>query len=445
MDERELVLDILLDIDKNKAFSNVALSKALKKHQFEDKQKRAFVTRLAEGVTEMRIQLDYIIDSYSKTKVAKMKPLIRCAMRMGVYQLLYMDSVPDRAAIFETVKLVKKHGFTSLSGFVNAVLRNISREKDAIVLKASEVPHIKYSVPEWLYDFLVKTYDAETADKILESGREERPTTIRVNVSKTDRGSLRHMIEEKGINVADGHYAPDALLMDGYDFIKKVPGYRDGLFSVQDESSQMAVRRAYDTYISLHSEKKLNDNRVENKDDCVGLTVVDLCAAPGGKTTYAAELISGKGAVNSFDISKDKTDLIEENVERLGLSNVTVSVSDATVKRDDLLGMADIVIADVPCSGLGIMGRKNDIKYRVQPEDFEALRNMADTILDNAVSYLKPDGILLFSTCTINPYENGEAAEALMSRHPSLKKLEEKTFLQGVDNCDGFYYCIFQE
>ena len=428
MDERELVLDILLDIDKNKAFSNVALSKALKKHQFEDKQKR-----------------DYIIDSYSKTKVAKMKPLIRCAMRMGVYQLLYMDSVPDRAAIFETVKLVKKHGFSSLSGFVNAVLRNISREKDAIVIKVSEVPHIKYSVPEWLYDFLVKTYDAETADMILESGSEERPTTIRVNVSKTDKDSLRHMIEEKGINVADGHYAPDALLMDGYDFIKKVPGYRDGLFSVQDESSQMAVRRAYDTYMSLHPEMHLNGNGAENKDNSVGLTVVDLCAAPGGKTTYAAELISGKGAVNSFDISKDKTDLIEENVERLGLSNVTVSVSDATVKRDDLLGMADIVIADVPCSGLGIMGRKNDIKYRVQPEDFEALRNMADSILDNAVSYLKPDGILLFSTCTINPYENGEAAEALMSRHSNLKKIEEKTFLQGVDKCDGFYYCIFQE
>ena len=440
MNERETVLDILLDIDKNKAFSIVSIGKALKKNQFEEKQKRAFVTRLAEGVTETRIQLDYIIDSFSKTKVSKMKPLIRNSLRMGVYQLLYMDSVPDRAAIFETVKLVKSHGFSSLSGFVNAVLRSIERDKEKVREKVSAVPYIKYSVPQWLYDFLKETFGTDDTEKILKSASAERPTTIRVNTSKKEKPELRGMIEEKGIDVRDGFYAPDALLINGYDFIKRVPGYREGFFTVQDESSQLAVKTAFEHYRKIHTEEE-ND-----------LTILDLCAAPGGKTTYAAELISGKntaskinGNVYSFDISTDKTDLIEENIERLGLTNVRVSVSDATERREELLEKADLIIADVPCSGLGIMGRKNDIKYRVVKDDFQSLRKMADTILDNAVSYLKPGGILLFSTCTINPYENGDAADALLSRSPDMAKLEERTFLQGIDNCDGFYFCVLQK
>ncbi|MCR5293266.1 MAG: 16S rRNA (cytosine(967)-C(5))-methyltransferase RsmB [Eubacterium sp.] len=439
MDERETVLDILLDIDRNKAFSNIAIGKALKKYQFEDKQKRAFVTRLAEGVTEMRIQLDFILDGVTKIKTSGMKPLVRNALRMGVYQLLYMDSVPDRAAIFETVKLVKKRGFNSLSGFTNAVLRNIERDKDGIKKRVDEVPCIKYSVPEWLYGFLREIYGDEMAEKILDFSSSNRPTVIRVNREKTDKETLRQLLEEKGIDVKDGYYSENALLIDGYDFIKRIPGFREGYFSIQDESSQAAVKAAFDTYNDRHYETEGND---------IGtVTVYDLCAAPGGKTTYMAELCSDKtpgmtGNIYSYDISKDKTELILENVERLGLLNVNVAVSDATVLHEDMTDKADIVIADVPCSGLGIMGRKNDIKYRVKPDDFRTLREMADTILDNSVSYLKRGGVLLFSTCTINPYENGEAAEALILRHPELKKIEERTFLQGIDKCDGFYYSV---
>lgn len=429
---REIAYTVLLDIEKNNTFSNIALSKALRINQFAEKKDRAFVTRLVEGVTELKIRLDYVINDYSKSKVNKLKPPIRVILRMGVYQLLYMNSVPDSAAINESVNLAKRHGFKTLAGFVNGVLRTIGRNKDICLLKLPN-PAAEYSVPDWLYDFLHETY-GEDAEKILSAQFLERGTTIRCNSTKITRDELMEKLLSAGISVEKSAYDENALIIYDYDFIRKVPGYKKGEFSVQDVSSMCAVSAA---------------------GIAPGSLVLDMCAAPGGKSLYAAEILiregmkegfkGASGRVISRDISKEKTDLIRENAERLGLDNIIVEEYDALSIDKDMIEKADTVIADVPCSGLGVIGKKNDIKYRISREDMTNLSIKALEILNNAAMYVKPGGTLLFSTCTINPEENNINCEKFLKTHPEFIKGEEKTFIQGIDDCDGFYYCIMKK
>ena len=423
---RDIVLNILMDIETNKTFSNQAISKALSKNQFEDKRDRAFITRLAEGVMEQLITLDYTINQFSKTKVNKCKPFIRCILRMGVYQILYMESVPDSAACNESVKLAKAHGFGSLSGFVNGVLRNIARNKDNIPepagdKNATQYLSVKYSMPEWLVAKLKKDYPEEYI-KILEGCFWDRATAIRTNTTRITRDQLKATIEAADITVEYGSYSDKALLISDYDFIKRVPGYKQGYFTVQDESSMCAIRAA-----GIKP----------------GAVVLDVCAAPGGKTTCAAEYLNGQGKIYSMDISEEKLELIEDNVSRLGLDNVHVSCHDATELIHDM--KADVVIADVPCSGLGIIGRKNDIKYRLEESQLAELVTLQRRILSTVKEYVKEQGTLLYSTCTINPDENQKNVGWFLENNKEYELLEERCFLQGIDTCDGFYYAVLKK
>lgn len=425
--QREIVLKILLDIDKNDVFSNVAISKALRQNQFIEKDERAFISRLAEGTTEYRLQLDYILDQFSKTPMKKCKPLIRSVLRMGLYQILYMNSVPDSAACNESVKLTKKHGLTSLSGMVNAVLRNIIRQKENIKFpdenNTIEYYSVKYSLPAWLCQKIFDDYPNE-AKAIIESSFSNRPTTIRVNRLKTTKEELVALIKEAGIDVEEGDYDSDALKLRNYDFVRKIPGYRQGYFAVQDESSMCAIR----------------DLEIK-KDDII----LDVCAAPGGKTMTSANFLEGSGHIYSFDISADKLELIEENTARLGIENVTIDCKNATEYDETLNEKANIVIADVPCSGLGIIGRKNDIKYKMSNEQINELISLQQKILENVEKYVKKDGTLMYSTCTINKDENTSNVEWFLEKYPKYKLIKEKQFLQGVDTCDGFYYAILKK
>lgn len=423
---RDIALSILLDVEVNNTFSNIAMTKALRQNQFSDKVERAFLTRLAEGTIEYKIRLDYILNQFSKTKMNKCKPVIRNILRMGVYQILFMDSVPDSAACNEAVKLAKKHGFGTLSGFVNGVLRNVSRNKDSISYPDKtkdlfEYLSVYYSIPRWLVEKIFEDYK-EDGEKIIKASFDERKTSIRVNTTKITKEELSKMLEEKGIEVCDGYYSDKALLIDGYDFIRRVPGYRDGLFTVQDESSMCAVAAAG-----------------IKKDDIV----YDVCSAPGGKTTAAAEILNGTGHIISMDISEDKLSLIEENVERLGFSNVEIFAHDAKEMLDKE-NSADVVIADLPCSGLGILGRKNDIKYRVTKEQLDELVVLQREILDTVHKYVKCGGTLLYSTCTINKCENHENVLWFLEKYPEFKLVEERAFLQGVEACDGFFYAVLK-
>lgn len=437
---RDIVLSILLDIEANNTFSNIAIAKALKKHQFEAKKDRAFITRLAQGITETKIKLDYMIDGFSKTPSEKCKPLIRSLLRMGVYQIMYMDAVPDSAVCNEAVKLAKKHNFGSLGGFVNGVLRAVARNKDNIVMpdreNMAEYLSVNYSMPEWLCKKIMEDY-GEKGEKIIAASFDERKTALRVNTLKITREKLKEYIKEENIRrnkkddnfvisiaMEDGIYDENAILVSGYDFIRSMPGYRQGLFFIQDESSMCAIKAAG---IKPYQ------------------TVVDVCAAPGGKTLNAACYMEGKGKIYARDISGEKLNLIEENVKRLGIEDIiSIEKWDAKMVDEKLVGKADVVIADLPCSGLGIMGRKNDIKYRIKQEQLSELTRLQRDILSSVKQYVKKGGVLLYSTCTINPQENKENTRWLLKSDSEFKLCAERQMLQGVDQCDGFYYAVLQ-
>ena len=419
---RREALNILLDMDKTGRYSSAALEDGLRKIQFEDKTKRAFITRLVEGTTEYRLQLDAVIDLYAKIPMEKQRPKVRCLLRMSVYQMLYMDSVPDRAVLSEAVYLMRSQKMGQLQGVVNGILRNIQRGIGSGVVTdfIESNLSIRYSTPEWLCERLAADHGRTKAEKILAASFEDRPLTIRCNQKKQSRMELLGLLTESGIDATVGKESPMALLVNTVDFVRRLPGYREGRFSVQDESSMLTVEA-----LELSG----------------GERVLDVCAAPGGKSCYAAEW----GAeVTSRDISPDKLDKIRENAERLGLS-LRIQEQDALMPVEEDLEAYDIVVADVPCSGLGVMGRKNDIKYHVTEDGIRELAAQGQEILDVAAGYVRPGGRLLFSTCTVVKEENEDAAEHFLKKHPDFQKKKERQFLQGIDPCDGFYYCLMEK
>ena len=418
IDERDLSLRILLDMEKSGRMSSSALEDGLRSIQFSQKEKRAFVTRLVEGVTEYRIQLDGIIDQYAKKPADRQKPFVRAVLRISIYQLLYMDNVPDRAVLSEAGRLLRKHHLEGMTGVVNGILRSIQRgvaDGDVEKLLHSRT-ELRYSAPRELCEDLTEIFGGERTEQILGASFRQNGLTIRVNRTKTDPDALAEKLTEAGLQVRKGSLSRQALILSGVDFVRRTPGFREGLFFVQDESSMLAV---------------------ESLGDLTGKKVLDLCAAPGGKTTYAAEL---GGSVTARDISEEKTDRIRENAQRLNLT-VSVEERDASVPCEADRESYDVVIADVPCSGLGVMGRKNDIKYHYSREGVKALAEQASAILDAAAAAVRHGGILLFSTCTILPRENRQQKEHFLKRHPEFAEEEERQLIQGEDPCDGFYYC----
>ena len=436
---RECALDVLVKVDKKEELSHIAISNVLEKYQFSEKRDRAFFTRLVEGTLERQITIDYVGDQFSKTKIRKCKPLIRALLRMGIYQILYMDQVPDSAACNEAVKLAKKRGFSRLSGFVNGVLRNISRNKDEIKYPSKEKNlvtylSVTYSIPEWIIKFFKKTYDNDTVEKIIASYLEERKTTLCCLVSKGGKDVIRQELEKEQVTVEDGALIENAVRISDYDFLYRLKAFREGMCYVQDESSMLCARLA----------------DVEK-----GQFVMDICSAPGGKSLYAADQMMGSGEVLSRDLTEYKTDLIEDNIERVGFTNMRTQVYDARVLDEEHIETADVVIADVPCSGLGIMGKKNDIKYHISEEGMKDLVTLQREILTNAVRYVKHGGTLIYSTCTINPAENEEnfrwildhfdfEAVDLRDELPEDLKIDTAKdgyiqLLPGIHPCDGFF------
>ena len=365
----------------------------LDKYSYLDKQSRSFLKKLMEGVTERRITLDHVIDCYSKISTKKMKKQIRVLLRMGTYQLLFMDGVEDFAAVNETVALVRKTPVRGLSGFVNAVLRKIAANKDNICWPSENDDPLKYlsvrySCPEWIAGKLIKEQGRENAETVLAASVRVRDITARVNLSKATA--------EEALKECNGHISDvchGMIVLDEYDTIADIPAFKTGKICIMDTASALVG------YVSGMKETD---------------TVIDLCAAPGGKSMHAADICT-KGRVLSFDVSGQKVMKIRENIERCGFTNISVSIGDATVYNESLYEKGDVVIADVPCSGLGVMGRKNDIRFSVKPESVDELAKLQRAILDNAVRYVKPGGILMFSTCTVSKRENNDNFEYLVN------------------------------
>ena len=387
VNEREVVLDMLLSLRKGK-LSHTILKDTLDSYLYLDKSSRGFITRLYEGTIEKRLYLDFIIDGYSKTPVKKMKPIIMLLLEISVYQLFFMDRVPDSAAINEAVKLAKKRGLTGLSGFVNGVLRNIARNKENIALPDKNKDlikylEIKYSTPKAVVELFINDYGSEKTEEILEAFEEKRPLVARAT---KNREELIKKLDAEGVRVSTDTIFPESLKILELDSLSYLESFEEGDFVLQDESSQFIGK-----IVSLPK----------------GARVLDLCAAPGGKSLLFAGM-EEVDEIISCDITENKTELIEENVRRIGASKIKTKMNDASLCNPDFVDGFDLVICDLPCSGLGVMGRKRDIKYNVTEDKIRELAKIQRTILENAVRYVKKGGRLIYSTCTMTKAENEE-------------------------------------
>lgn len=389
---RELSLDILMAVEKGENFSHKLLKDTLDKYDYLERKDKAFMKRIVEGTLERQMYLDFVINAYSNTPVHKMKPLIRNLLRMSTYQIIFMQ-VPDRAVCNEAVKLAAKRKFVNLKGFVNGVLRKIAASKEQLPTVSREdivsFLSITYSMPVWLVEKWIKELGAETTEGVLQQLLEISPVTIRIkeSISLEDKEALLMQMKEQGIEVKQHPYLSYAYTLSHLEGMHLVPGFSQGLIAVQDVSSMLAVEAAG---------IKPND------------MVLDVCAAPGGKTMLAAEKTGANGTVIARDLSDMKVSFIEENAGRMRLDQVTVQVHDALVLDESMIGKADVVIADLPCSGLGIIAKKRDIKYNVTPESLTELQELQRQILQVVTQYVKPGGTLIYSTCTIDPMENEE-------------------------------------
>ena len=420
---RELILNVLLEVTRDGEYSHIAIKNTLDKYQYLEKQERSFFTRVCEGTLENMILIDYMINQFSKVKVNKMKPVIRCILRSSVYEMKYMDSVPASAACNEAVKLAQKKGFHNLKGFVNGVLRNISRNLDNIAMPDKEKEPVKwlsvtYSIPEWMVEKWQKDYEVKQLEEMFEAFQSKSVTSIRVNTMKTTKEALIRELEAEEIIVTDNAEVPNALFIEGYDFLAGIPAFAEGKFYVQDVSSMQ---------VSLWAEPK------------EGAQVMDVCAAPGGKSIHMAELLNGTGMVEARDLTEYKVALIEENIERCQLENICAKQADARVLEKDRVETADIVIADLPCSGLGVIGKKPDIRYKMTEEKCLELAALQREILHTVQHYVKPGGVLMYSTCTINKQENEDNIRWFQKEHPEFVLEKQQQILPKKGKNDGFF------
>lgn len=425
---RELVLETLLLIMRDGEYSHIALKNVLDKYQYLEKKERAFITRVVEGTLERMIEIDYIIDQFSKVKVHKMKPVIRMILRSAVYQMKYMDSIPDRAVCNEAVKLAQRKGFMNLKGFVNGVLRSISRAMEDIEYPGKEdmVSYIsvRYSLPEWLVREWITVYGADTVEMMGEAFLEERPVSVRRNTATITEEEFEKMLREEGVTYKKDAVLSYAYYLSGYDYLAKLESFREGYFYVQDVSSMQVAQWA---------------------DPQEGDYIIDVCAAPGGKAIHLAEKLGGTGYVEARDLTDYKVSLIEENIARSGLGNIGAVRCDATVEDASSLGKADIVIADLPCSGLGVLGKKPDLKYKMTSQMQDELVKLQRNILSVVHKYVKPGGRLIYSTCTIHREENEENTTWFTRNYPEFRLIQDQQILPGKDTGDGFYIAHFQK
>ena len=436
---RSIALDAIMEAEgANGGYGNL-ITNVLNKYDYLDRRDKAFIKLLFEGTIERRITLDFILDRKSSVKTPKMKPVIRNILRMGVYQILFTDA-PGYAVVKESVNLAGKRGFKGLGGFVNGVLRGILRDVEASGVKDNKryeifLPKpgqyspetylgIKYSLPGDMVNIFTGEY-GERAEKILEAMSGIRGVSLRFRSGLTDeeREAAVNAIKETGVTLKQDPQVPFVYQAYHTGDLRSLPGYDEGLFNVQDVSSVKAV---------LAAGIKEGDK------------VLDCCAAPGGKTILASELAKSSGSVTSCDVSEAKTDIIKENIERLGCGNVNVLVRDASVHHPGSDECYDVVILDVPCSGLGVIGKKRDIKYNLTKESLDSLTGLQRRIIDVCVPYVKKGGTLLYSTCTVRRAENEEQVLYITDNYDYETVGSPVQLLPDEAEQDGFFYCVLR-
>ncbi|AOY77369.1 16S rRNA (cytosine(967)-C(5))-methyltransferase RsmB [Clostridium formicaceticum] len=440
MNARESALKVLHKIDVEKAYSNIALNHEIKHGQY-TKLDRNFITELVYGTLENCIFIDYILQQFSTTKLNKMDTWTLNLLRLSIYQIFFLDKVPDFAAVNESVNLSKKY-CKRASGFINGVLRSIIRNKESIKMPNKEKElakylSIKYSHPKWMVERFLKYFSEDFTEGLLKSNNETPKLCIRVNILKTNVEEVVQLLLENEIKVEKSPFISEALMVEGgFSELEVLDIYKKGLIHIQDFSSMLAA--------------KILDPK-ENQ------FVIDVCSAPGGKTTHIAQLMKNKGRVLARDIHSHKLNLIEKNAKRLNIDIIEVEKFNGKDLDHQLLNAADKVLVDAPCSGLGIIRRKPEIKYRKEADDIRVITEMQLKILINASKYVKTGGELLYSTCTIDPNENDKVIEKFLNLSsdyevinisqqygrmlPGNHKEKMIQLYPNIHGTDGFFIC----
>lgn len=417
---RKTALLALLEV-RNQAYSNITLNKFLSESDLSGAD-RAFATALFYGVLDRTITLDYVLSKNIKTPLKKVSNYALECLRLSLYQIMFMDKIPDSAAVNEAVKLIKGSKHKHLSGFVNGVLRNILREGyDLPAGIDAKSLSVKYSCPMWIIESFIKDYGVDNAVALIEHSLKTPPVTLRVNTLKTNAMALTDILSGENIT-ANVSTIDNALEIVGGIEVTKSKSYRDGLFHVQDIASQ--------TVVSILSPKSSE-------------RVLDVCAAPGGKTFTMAQYMQNKSEIIACDLHENRVELIKKGAKRLGITNIKAIQNDATV-INDTIGKFDVILCDVLCSGLGVIRRKPEIKYKDITE-YEDITSIQYKILENSATYLNENGRILYSTCTLRKCENEDVIKRFLDKYPQYELKYQHTFMPHIDNSDGFYCALLQK
>lgn len=423
MKAREIAYKVLLDIEKNKNYSNMAINKHFKDVKISN-QDRGLATEIIYGVIENKYYIDYMIDKLSKVKTNKMEIYVKTLLRMGIYQIMFLNSISDYAAVNETVNLAKKKN-SKVSGFINGILRNVIRQKEEIgkVKTKDDVDYlaIKYSYDKWMIRNWMIHFGKEFTEELLEANNERPNIYLRTNTLKITRDELIKKLEKQNIKAEKVNVVEEAIKVEHLKDIENNSLYKEGLFTVQDVSSMLVGKVM---------------NPKENS------LVLDVCSAPGGKTTHMATLMNNTGQVVSRDIYDHKLKLIKAASKRLGLTNVDVEEFDGMKLDRESIGKFDYVLADVPCSGLGIIRRKPEIKYK-EKEEFRQLPPIQKKILENASKYVKVGGTLIYSTCTIQDSENIDVVKEFLEKNKNFELVPIKEVNVDLENQEKGYMKIY--
>lgn len=435
---RDTALEVLMSISAANAWSDGSLKRTIAKNGL-DSRDAALATRIAYGVIQNRMYLDYYISLWCTQKASRLEPLVLNILRIGAYQILFMDKIPHRAAVNEAVEMAKRHGRPRAAGMVNAVLRKfVTNWLDMPELpKGSTADYLslRYSHPKWLVSRLIDILGAEEAEQYLRCNNDIVPTTIQTNTLKITPEALEKELRAVGVCVAPHPWMSGCFEVSGTGDLEGLSAFRDGLFTVQDAAARL---------VATVAAPRETDR------------VLDVCAAPGGKSFALAIDMHDRGDILSCDVHPHKLKLIENGAARLGLCSIRTALADGRERHEAWIGQADLVVADVPCSGLGIIRKKPDIRYKSQKE-LARLPQEQRAILENAAGYVRPGGTLVYSTCTVLPEENQEVITWFLRAHPEFRlcPFVLPTPIGGCDGhltlwpqrwgTDGFYICRMQK
>jgi 16S rRNA (cytosine967-C5)-methyltransferase len=400
---REVALETILRVHETGSYAHILLSKALERSHLNSRD-RALVTELVYGSLRAEGTLDWVLSLFAARPLSELSPEIRDILRLGAYQILYTSKIPAHAATNESVELAKKYGGVGVARFVNAVLRHLIREKDKLPwpsLEKDPVSHVSlvYSHPRWLVEMWTEELGLDETIALCKANNVRPRLVLRTNTLKISRDELKQRLEGRRLRVLSTLFAPEGLMVERAGAVSEFPEFKEGLFQVQDESSMLAS----------HLVKPES-----------GEVVLDLCAAPGGKTTHLGALMKNRGRIIAIDLHAHRLKLIEENCKRLGVEIVELIQGNATRLEGLVREKVERILVDAPCSGLGTLARRPDSRWRKSPEAIKQLALLQSQLLESASSALKENGVVVYATCTISRRENAEVVEEFLKKHPEF-------------------------